>query len=937
MTLLDERPETDVTAMETNRARRVFSTPTSSWRFASRLARREVRRRPGRTILVMLLVIVPVIGMTVASIGYRSSLASRDTQGERQYGNADLLLFPDDGITDVSDPDNALLGPDGPELPAGSTTTSYVQSWTPVSIEVDGVVTTRAMLFSDVDLNDPITAPTVEVTGGRVPRDAGEVLLSESAAERFDAELGDELRFVRPDMSVTVVGLGLDADSYGNDLIVATGFDRSQFRTGPGGYVSLDTLVDLPDSVTGPQLTQLTADFGEAGVSAVDPQDWAYYDDGQTRRDLAWGWVAGVVSLVAVGIVIAAAFATSARRQLVTIGQLSANGAPERLVRRTMGLQGWWTGLFGSVLGVFLATAGMVIVFRSELAEKFANSRLGTPSIVPLDLIVIVATATAAATIAAMIPARSAARIPVLSALAGRRPVSTPPSWMAPIGVASFVVGLFLLGGAASLDIEGGGGLGGDFPAMLAVIGSLCILAGIVCASPLIVAAVGNVGSRAGGVIRLASRSLGRSRARSAAVLTAIATVGALATVGATVAPTAGDDNGYDPDLSEVGLFYSADYYGDGYDEIVALDDPTASFDPPPVRAPEIPVDVRTGIESILPDAVWTPITQTIIDPPAHYVSSGQELPRDGYDPDVQLIGQAVVVDSAVLDVVELGDEQSTVLDEEGVLALTPYFSGRYALDSPSGPVEIDLRPSLEALGFDGPPETDEEYDRVSQVSLPGGFSGDSVLVSADFVEANEIETDVQSYRIDNPVDLTDAQRDSLYDMQSGSYGDDAFVVEATAAGFESLSRSDGDNAWFPSVNSPASRTPEGLIQLGVIVASLLLVLGVVAIGLSLAATESRDERDVLHAVGASPTTLRRVSAAKAWVLTTGAALVAVPAGYVTIFVISRANDSRAPFPFIVAGALLVGIPLVAAGSTMAVSALASKFRPVTYSALATD
>ncbi len=108
-----------------------------------------------------------------------------------------------------------------------------------------------------------------------------------------------------------------------------------------------------------------------------------------------------------------------------------------------------------------------------------------------------------------------------------------------------------------------------------------------------------------------------------------------------------------------------------------------------------------------------------------------------------------------------------------------------------------------------------------------------------------------------------------------------------------------------------------------------------VAIGLSLAATESRDERDVLHAVGASPKTLRRVSAAKAWVLTTGAAVVAVPAGYVTILVITRATDSRAPFPIVVAGALLVGIPLIAAGATFVVSAVAQRVRPATYATLA--
>jgi hypothetical protein len=41
-----------------------------------------------------------------------------------------------------------------------------------------------------------------------------------------------------------------------------------------------------------------------------------------------WTFVIGAVVLTVVGIVIAAAFAAGARRQLVMLGQLSASGAP---------------------------------------------------------------------------------------------------------------------------------------------------------------------------------------------------------------------------------------------------------------------------------------------------------------------------------------------------------------------------------------------------------------------------------------------------------------------------------------------------------------------------------------------------------------------------------------------------------------------------------
>src|ERR1700682_668271 len=61
------------------------------WRFAFRLARREVRRRPGRTLLVMLLVAVPVCGMSVVTVLVRTNNDSAAEAFARQFGAADLV------------------------------------------------------------------------------------------------------------------------------------------------------------------------------------------------------------------------------------------------------------------------------------------------------------------------------------------------------------------------------------------------------------------------------------------------------------------------------------------------------------------------------------------------------------------------------------------------------------------------------------------------------------------------------------------------------------------------------------------------------------------------------------------------------------------------------------------------------------------------------
>jgi putative ABC transport system permease protein len=929
-TLVDDRPDVEPTPVRRVPVARSTS-PTASWKFAARLARREVRRRPGRTILVMLLIAVPVIGMTLGSIVFRTTQNDEAASFAREFGTADLAVSSYDTQDWFSS--TSPLGDDAPQLPSGSTTLTYASSSTYVRAEVNGEITSTYVELSDIDLTNPIATDTVEVRRGRIPTATGEVLLGRDVAKRFGVDVGDSLRMVRPDLQLKVVGIGRDISRFDADVMIVPGFDRTLYNANSGA--TLTTLIDVPADSSDRVTETIAAGFGafdefdefdmpEFSVRTATSERFFSSLDNETAKTLAWGWVGGAVAFIAVGIVVAAAFATSARRQLVTIGQLSSNGASERLVRRTMGLQGMWTGAFGALLGLGLAIVGALIAFRSGLFEVLLGHGLSTISVVASDVVVIGITAVVAATVAALIPARSASRIPVLSALAGRRPVATPPRWMVPAGIALFLGGLFLLGGAASMSDAG------DFGAMLAVIGSLGVMFGIVCASPLIVSLVGKVGSKGSGVVRLASRSLDRSRARSAAVLTAIAVVGALAVAGATASGSAEDNRSfgeYVPDLARVSLYFN------GYSDVV----PNSSgiVDYPPIIPSSLPGALRSEIEKVLPDATWTPLTYVIDDPEPYQISTGETIPPNGVDPTLARLGGLVVADAAVLDLLDLSSEQEDILDKSGVLAVSPYLSERGLILTPDGYVEVDLRSSLALLGFDSPVDTVDEERRANALSLNSEQLG-GLVVSPAFVEQNGLPTGVSQYVIANPVDLTSAQRDQINDLRSAEYGGDAFTPEASAPEYAEFDDVEPD-VWSASFDSPIPTVPWALIQGAIALASLLMVLMVVAIGLSLAATESRDERDVLHAVGAAPRTLRRVAAAKAWVLATGAAVVAVPAGYITVFVVTRATDNTAPVPFAVMGALLVVIPLLAAGATLATSAIAQRFKPITYSTFVAD
>jgi len=851
----------------------------------------------------MLLVAIPVLGMTVGSIAVRTTNEPAAAQFAREYGAADLafvaggrVAFDEvDGEFTVSDAESprSFTFADGTRAISNFSVSSVIRG-----VDSDGMTQRPYATIVDVDVADPLATELFVVDVGRLPIGESEVLLDDELADRFDVGIGDTLRLTRPEMSLAVVGIGRAA-AQTSDLMLIPGFDRSLVQPGFG---SVDVLVDLPDQMSVAEMDGLTDGLRRAGLQAQTPTQplWFGQDDLDTKT-LAWGWVAGVVAFMAVGIVIAAAFATSATRQLVTIGQLSSNGAPERLVRRTLGLQGLWTGVLGAVLGLAVGVIGMQ--FSVPLLEIVGNRPFSGVRISGVDLFVIGATALGAATLAALIPARSASRVPVLAALAGRRPMSSPPSWLVPTGIALFAGGLFLLGGAAS-DSDGG-----DFAAAMAVVGGVGVLFGIACCSPLIVSIVGRVGAGSGGITRLASRSLSRSRARSAGVMTAIATVTALAVAG----------------LTSAGSVQQQDQFQGGNQSIVTLEidrtfgppdfDANGNFievDLPPLVPPELSAQLRADLETVLPDARWIALTGVIEDP-----ITNADYPQDGD------VIRPVIATDQVVELADLNDAEIQRLSTDGVVVTAPWLTRRLFVSTTSGLIEIDGGEILR----------EPVIDANGNFTNPPGLRVGSVFITETFAEEMGFDLAVQRYIIDNPTNLTRQQRSTLDQLRPFGSGPDSFVAEASADG----GAVPGEGTWYFYFDRPSTDIAWPLIQLIVLAVALMAVLLVVAIGLSLAATESRDERDVLHTVGASPSVLRRVAAVKAWVLTTGAAVVAIPAGYTVVRVVTWVNDDSAPVPWIGIIGVLVFVPTLTASATLLVSAIAQRLRPITVSTMTLD
>ena len=100
-------------------------------------------------------------------------------------------------------------------------------------------------------------------------------------------------------------------------------------------------------------------------------------------------------------------------------------------------------------------------------------------------------------------------------------------------------------------------------------------------------------------------------------------------------------------------------------------------------------------------------------------------------------------------------------------------------------------------------------------------------------------------------------------------------------------------------------------------VVALLFTLLIVAVGLALSAAESRDEREVLVAVGARPSTLRRVAGQKAAMLALAGTTLSVPTGLIPVVMVLRSvrqtpGELPLDIPWLVIGMLVASVPLVA-------------------------
>ncbi len=521
--LVDER--THATAVPPERR------PTwPRWRPAMRLAIRDARGNRARSLLVIALVALPValvVGVYLfgTSRTWGELQAPRESLGTAAAGSAE--------------PVGAEMGRPGAQgwtdtLPPGW----RLVPWPAVAADLGGPMGGEGVGGAGGDFTDPVVGGQVDLSAGRVPSSADEVVITPGLARSAGLGIGDTWTAVlwaqtgvgeNRAVPLTVVGIG-DVAGQGSGPSFVLGGVPPGWASRPGGPERF--LIDSPTPITADQV----ADAAGLGVHVV-ARDVPIEDPERLSLTLTDELVVGLgVAFLQIVMLAGAAFAVSLRRRQRELALLSAAGAEPGDLTRAVLASGILLGGIGALLGVAVPWLALV-AGRPALEWLFGWSLAPVPPM-ELGIVLVPIVGLLAAVAASVVPARMAARIPLAKALRARdsanvgldpagRALDRLPARSALAGVALIVAGvLFLVAYPAGSAGEGVGG----WPIWALGLAVVVCEVGVVLLAPMVLALVSGHSRALPLSARLASRDASRNRLRSSFAVAAVAVaVGLLA------------------------------------------------------------------------------------------------------------------------------------------------------------------------------------------------------------------------------------------------------------------------------------------------------------------------------------------------------------------------------------------------------------------------
>ena len=801
----------------------------TSSRAVVRIARRNIGRSRWRSLLISLLVMLPVAAMLGAATIVQTVTPTPERSVTHQMGEADLLVYPaGSGATG-----DALRA----ALPAGSRVEPVrVAEGRLVLPGMEASVTLRSM-----DLGGLAKGMLVTVDG-RPPRNPGEVAISASVASLAAVGIGDSIT-LKGLGSPTVVGLVEDQFDLKARVVLQ---DISAAASAQG---QTDWLVGLPP---GTDVASLDLGTDIAGPSSALFQSTSrgaatVANAGPTPAIVLLGGLA----LLEAALVASAAFAVSIRRRQRELGLLTATGAEPGHLADTVMAEGALLGGLGVLAGGIVGLGGALAV--SPWLDQLTDRRNPPIGVWPPWILVAGGIGLFAALVAAFVPAWTAARLPVLTALSGRRPGPAPARRTLSLGVVMIGIAIAMTSTGAAMRLQDPMG---SMSILLLLAGAVLGTLGFGACSPWLLERLEKPAARLPLASRIALRDTARTRSRNGPIVTAL--LASFAVTVALAAYSASQDTTtaarWRPWLLPDQIFMQ----GEG----VARGGPEAARALGAIAAGPI---LGAGSAD---RSVWiSPVNSNDVNQGIQNVTVG----------DGELL-KALGAESAASDMVD----GAVVL-----LAEKPTDVARvtvHVMDNQGAEVDsVTLPARVVVIGID-------PHAGLAQMEL-GDLPG-AVLsaTTATRLGVSAGQSDRYVIRLGHPVTDADLAR-----------------AAAIAAEYPDT---------YADASRGPSRPGEAF-RMAMLIASLLFALSVTGLAVALGEAESRPEQRTLLALGADPRLRRRIAAARAGVIAVLAGALAVPAGLLPIWGLlsSRGAPLVVPLPEVVAA--LAVLPLLAMAGTL--------------------
>ncbi len=816
----------------------------SATRALVRVGRRNIVRHRGRSVLITLLVLLPVAAM-VAGISILQTMQPTTEESIRsRMGRADLFgQAPSEAELRKFLPDGSVLEP-----------LVHLEARLLVAGSRPGVGL-RAMRL------DGLAEGMLTLTEGRAPSLATEAAISQPVAELAGVGIGGTLT-LDGGQAFTVVGMVENPFYLGDRAVV---IDPA---TSDRALESTSWLIDVPEGVDPDAVVaEIFAPGAEVQEIGLESRNTGLFGSGDSSSPTIL--VFGALALLEAALIASAAFAVSIRRRQRELGLLAATGATTRQLAGTVVAEAALLGAAACVGGVVV---GLLIALAiSPFLDDLSGHRNGPLVVNALGLVGPVVVGFAAAMIAAIAPARTVARIPVLRALSGRRPPETSARRTLLLGLAfvALAAGMTIAGATSESDIQG-------FPILLMMGGAVLGTLGFGACAPWLLERLELIASRLPLAGRIAFRDTARARSRSAPIVTAILSgLAASIAIGAWAATNAASEREfwhpslhddqlviygagaesagasmlaldgvisgttipklYPADQSYLGYFLPGATHPDGrlINIYERCDNCGGEFGPPQVS------DVAAGTPELLAMA---------------HAESAAEALRQGH---VVLLSTEPIV-ATTMEVRRYDDTTAT----EILVATLPVTV-----------VHVTVSGGLLPEAF-LPPAAIQELDLV-----PGGEGGGDFPFVVQY---------------DHPVGEAELAQ-----------------ARQVSAGLV--------DTWAELGNVPPERQGEGW-RLLLVALVLLFAMSVTGIAIALGEAESRAEQRSLLALGADPGLRRRIVAARAAILALLAGLLAVPAGLLPVWGVFASRDAQLALPTIEIAGAVIALPVLAVASAWLLS-----------------